>query len=162
MISFFRKNRYNGQAGFSVLELLIVISILTVFSVMAYSRLNALIPSYRINAAARAVRAHLVEARSRAAKDMRQYRIAFVAGGGYQLQLGNARTGSTTWDGDIPHPINEDFSRYQGVSLNVGASIEPIFNPNGTVQQTITITIDHDKGKTRTIGVSLPGRIRIN
>ena len=160
MTSFFKKNQNNDQAGFSLVELLVVIAILLVITSFSYSGFHVLLPKFRVNAAARTMRSDIVNAKSRAMRDMRQYRIAFVTNG-YQLQQGNARTGSTVWTGVIPFPINEDFSDYTGVSLNVGASIEPVFSPNGTVQQNITIVLDHDKGRSRTLRISLPGRIRI-
>ncbi len=163
MLGLFRLSQTDDspQAGFSMVELLVVMVIVGIFAAVASTGLMEVVPKHRLNGAARALRGDLVDARSRATKTMKQYRISQRTSGGYLMQQGNARTGSTTWDANAVQPaVIRDLSEWSGVSMDT-AAVLPVFNPSGTCVQSSSLVLRHEKAGTKTITVSLTGRIRI-
>lgn len=143
------------QRGFTLLELMIVISIFVVLAAMSYFAVQSILPGYRLNGAINAVRGDLNNAKMLAAKRNRQYRVVFSTNG-YELQRGNASSGSTVWTTEI----QRDFSDYSGVTVDTGATRDPVFSPRGTASN-VTITLQN-ADDTKTITISVAGRIKAN
>ncbi|MFC1896276.1 GspH/FimT family protein [Thermodesulfobacteriota bacterium] len=156
-----RKSR--GEEGFTLLELLIAISILLILTSMGFWSGRALLPGYRLKGAASMVRNDLQGARILAAKNHVQYRVVFdsasktVGTNDYELQQGNLPSGSSAWALEL----GRTFQDYAGVSVKTVATSNITFNPRGTAVSFGTATLQHEGGKELAIAVSLAGRVKV-
>src|SRR5260370_627756 len=66
------------RSAFTLLELIMVMTILVILAVLSYPSINAMYGSYRVEAAADQVRAAWAEARTHAANEGRPYRFSVV------------------------------------------------------------------------------------
>src|SRR5262245_21134767 len=80
--------RLRAQAGFTLIELIVVIVILSVVAALAVTRLDLLVPRYRLRGAVRQTAHALQEARSRAAATGRDvYVRLYLSEGKYELLI---------------------------------------------------------------------------
>lgn len=160
MTAFFTSRRIKAQKGFTLIELVIVMTIIGTLGVLSYFGMQSILPGYRLNGAIRMVRGDLYNAKMLAAKRNRQYRVVFSANG-YQLQRGTTSSGTFSLD---QMELSRTFADYDGVAVNTGATTSPVFSPRGTVSNVAgpTVTLQNDAGTQKTITISIAGRIRIN
>lgn len=137
------------ERGFTLLELLIVIAIGTIVTGISVLGVATMLPKYRLNGAAATVRSDLYRAKVLAVKSKVRYKIGFNANG-YQLLEGVAETPVSS------RSINQE---YKGVSVDMGATADPIFYPRGTASA-CTITLRNTRGDNAVITTTLAGRIR--
>jgi len=142
------------SAGFTIVELLIVIAIAGVLSAIAIPNFSTWVASYRLKSAAQAVHANLIGAKMLGAKEGREYRIT-TAASAFTIQQGNLSSNSTAWTTVKTLAMTE----YPGVTANAANAI--VFVPRGTASNE-TITLTNSKGATKTITVSIAGRVKIN
>lgn len=142
------------SAGFTVVELLIVIAVAGVLTAMAVPNFTTWVANYRLKSAAQAVHANLIGAKMLGAKEGREYRIT-TAATGITIQQGNLSSGSTAWT--TIKTLN--MADYPGVSANAANAI--VFAPRGTASNE-TITLTNAQNATKTITVSIAGRVKIN
>lgn len=155
------------SGGFSLIEVLVVIAVMGILSTVSFAGIRALIPRWRLNNAARTLRADLLDAKTRAARDMREIRVRFPNSNNYVIERGNARIASTVW---VPANISGEIASrnysvdYPGVSTVIASTTSPIiFRPNGTINPVngnATITITNGE-QNRSLEVSMAGRVRI-
>jgi len=127
----------NRDRGFTIIELIMVVAITGILATISFAGIREVIPRWRLNNAARTVRADLLDAKTRAARDMREIRVRFATADNYLIERGNARIASTVWvpavtRGEI---ASRNFSvDYDGVTTVLGSTDSPvIFRPNGTI-----------------------------
>lgn len=150
--------------GLTLVELLIVLSILGVMTSIAVPNLLSYLPKYHLNGAARDLTTDLNYARMRAAAGNVEYRLLFSIGSeSYEIQQGDSSLGSTSWAIDGParafaDPGNSHY--HQGIDIvSVSSSGELVlFRPTGTATAS-TIRLGNVKGETVDIDVSIAGRI---
>jgi prepilin-type N-terminal cleavage/methylation domain-containing protein len=95
-INFLATNRRSGQAGFSLLEMAIVVGVVLVATAAAVVNLVPSIKASRSNAAVEMVLGELRRAHERAVDERRIYRVTFTAPNTIQLDVGRvAVIGST-------------------------------------------------------------------
>ncbi len=163
MNTFFKSRRIKAQKGFSIVELIIVMTLAGILALLSYFGVQSILPGYRLNGAARMVRGDLYNAKMLATKRNLQYRVVFNAGNkvnssnDYELQRGTTSSGAFSLD---QVELSRTFSDYPGVTLN-SATADPVFSPRGTASS-VTITLENTEGKTKTITTSIAGRIKIN
>lgn len=150
-------------AGFSLIELLVVIVIAATLMAVGYPRISSLMMHYRLDGAARKLMADLQKARFRAIAERQCFKVKFdspVPAGSYQLQTGPATVdcNSATYSneaGSVPQKVDSaDF-------LTVTATANPIFDTRGVVKTTSNVTLTTPVGSTRLVEVTVAGRIRI-
>ena len=143
------------QRGFTLVEMLMVVSIMAILGTLSFFGVRAILPGYRLNAGIRMVRGDLYNAKMLAVKRNLQYRVVFNAPN-YLLQEGNKSSGSDVWT----TKLDRDFSAYQGVSVKMADTTgNPTFSPRGTANG-VTIVLQNDKGDEKEIRVNITGRIK--
>ena len=149
--------RLASQRGFSLLELLIVVIIAGILAGIAMSGLAAIMPKQRLNAAANLLRSDMLEAKGRASAIMRDVGVGpNVAKTEWSVQLFDATPMAS---GTVFQGVTRELSQFEGVTFDTFPNV--VFNPNGTARQSYTVILKHPTAGTRTITVSLTGKIRI-
>ncbi len=144
-----------GAGGITLIELVVVISIIAVMGVCLAPAIGEWVENFRIQQAARDVASHLQFAKMKAISSRIEHRLCFnLANDTYQLEK---NVGGWTQEGSVFHvPRNVDIASATG--LGNPPRIE--FNPNGTASSG-HITINNDQGKTYKVFIHRTGRIRI-
>jgi Tfp pilus assembly protein FimT len=138
--------------------MLIAVALSAVLALIAFQGMRETLPRWRINAAARAIRSDLVQVRSLAVKDMREYRVVF-AGASYNIERGNARAGSA-WPQPVIKTIRLD--NFPGVQVETSLTGVPVFRPNGTTSTPGVVIVLSSGTLQRTLTVALSGRVNIS
>ena len=84
------------RSAFTLLELILVMTILVILAVLSYPSIDSMYGSYRVQAAADQVRAAWAEARTHAANEGRPYRFSIVPN---KRNFRVAPAGSNYWSG---------------------------------------------------------------
>jgi Tfp pilus assembly protein FimT len=152
--------------AFTVVELLVAISIVSTISAISLMGFRHYLPGYRLKAAAMQIKSDLQRASSFASKTNCQYRVAFdqkkmfVKTGDYEIQKGNASIQADY----LPEFQNQSFHvghiDQKGISI-VSWTNNPVFHPNGTISSLATITLQNVRGQQLKISTSIAGRILI-
>ena len=147
----------NDQRAFTVVEMMISIALIGILASLSFYTVQAILPGYRLNGAIRMVRGDLYNAKMLAAKNNRQYKVAFSANS-YQVQKGTSNAGAFVPD---QVEMSRTFSDYPHVTVKTSATADPVFSPRGTASNG-TITLQNSSGDEKTITTSIAGRIQIN
>ena len=139
--------------SFTLVEMLMVISIMAILGTLSFFGVRAILPEYRLNASTRMVRGDLYNAKMLAVKKNTPYRVLFSAPN-YIVQEYNPTT--TDWD----EVLDRDFSAYEGCSVQSVTPGNPTFSPRGLTNATTTITLQNAEGDQNQISISISGRIR--
>lgn len=143
------------SSGFSLLELIVVMSLGVVLATISVPAYQGWRPSLNLRMAARQVVMDLKVARMRAVAQNVDHRILFpVGGGGYQFQ----RRGLAQYEDDGP-----------AVTLPVGVTIAGCsardsaisFRPRGNAGSFGTVVVQNGDGDVRSVIVDIAGRIRV-
>jgi prepilin-type N-terminal cleavage/methylation domain-containing protein len=142
-------------AGFSLLELLLVLSLLAILGGVAVLAHQGIRPRLNLHMAVRQLMMDLKLARMRAIRDHVNYRIAFSGGGAsYQVQR---KTGSTYHDEGVPTPLP------QGIWIVDCTAREHaiMFVPRGSAGSFGTVTLRNDVGDAQHVAVDIAGQMRV-
>jgi len=147
--------RHAGKRGFTLVEMMIVIAVLTIIAAIAAPHFQTYMAQRRLNGAARLVMTDLMDARMKAVSENNQFKVFFLDTHQYKVlddenNNGTEDTGETSVTKDIQ-------SNYPGVTLS--ASAHPIFYPRGTAWGT-TVTLTNTSGS-KSVSVSTAGRVKI-
>lgn len=119
-------SRRRLQAGFTLLELMIVVAIIAILSALGIGGIRELIPSFRTRRAAHEFAAALENARIVAMLENRETRVAVTnwdadpttdldtSYGAYEIAVGNRMMGSTSWD-VLPYEGGSDTNQSEGL-----------------------------------------------
>lgn len=168
------------EKGFSLIELLTVVSLMAILSAIAMPNLLKMMPGMRVNTATRQVVSKMLLLKMKAISENRKLRIGFTAlGSQYTVQQDVNRN-----DWDASDPIIETLELPTGIIFGTNATIKPgggsvscddgiclagnkaSFTENGTVTSgTIYLIVKEDKGTSRTdrmraISLNSTGRVQ--
>jgi prepilin-type N-terminal cleavage/methylation domain-containing protein len=157
-----------GQQGFSLVELLTVVSIMGILMAMAVPSIRQAQQNAVFRSEARTMGSMIREARSRTVSLNQEHRVRFDLTAGantYRLEQGNASSGSTAWAtivtdrGAVPNAI----VLAQAGCLGAAPVFTVSFNPNGSADSACAISVQTTGGVTmHTVTVTQnTGRIRI-
>lgn len=138
------------RPAFTILELLLVMTILIVLAGVAYPTLSGMYGDARVKAAADQVRGAWVEARARAIEDGRAYRFGVQAGTGkFRVAPDSSFIEVADLGEDAALPFVVESELGSGITFEVaddlpaegGWATVAVFNPDGTCQKDIDITL---------------------
>jgi len=149
------------RAGLTLIEVLLVLTIIIVLGAVAYPTLSAMYGDVRVKAAADEVRAAWAEARAQAIEDGRAYRFAVEPGTG---QFRVAPDADEFWDGSGGGPAAEnaapphlqDGTLPNGIVFDVSGELPAagswstvvVFNPDGTCSRDAEVALKEDDDST--------------
>ena len=142
-----------NKKGFTVLELAFVLAIAGILGGIAFHSISSAVPGKHLSGATSAFQSDLNRAKMAALKSGKQYRVT-VSGSDYTLSVGDLASGSTSWTADATASLPYPDVTFDNTSGNF------IFDPRGTASQTADIILTNDEGETRTVSVTIAGRIR--
>ncbi|NOQ52474.1 MAG: prepilin-type N-terminal cleavage/methylation domain-containing protein [Desulfuromonadaceae bacterium] len=176
--------RRPGQRGFTLLEVIIVISMMSIMMMTAYYYMGNKGDKAQLKSVARDLTSNMNLARTRAIRDTRPWAIQFNPGANSYVVISDSGepyapedpADPVTWgDGDdtvfrtITLPQNVSFGSNQGelnaVAIGDGVSYPNdriVFNPNGTSSDTGTVYLTVPSGITFAVStLAATGRIKI-
>lgn len=147
----------NGQRGFTMAELLVVIGLIGIIALTATPLFLSFLESQQTRGAAQQVATLLAQARQLAIASNTSYRVE-VDVPGNRLRFVNTSNNSP-WTG--PGTDTQGYRRLENQARLVAVTVNPTFNPLGTAG-TGTITTQNARGSSSlSVVVSSSGRIRI-
>lgn len=134
-----------NRVGFSVIELIAVLSVMAIVLVIAVPASNKLLVAYRLNSSARRVQTELQNIKMRAAAENLGFQFAYSAGSGsYSIRR----------DGNVF--VNRPLS--DGVQITQSGTVS--FSPRGTAGAN-RVRLRNSEGACKQVVVSSTGRIRV-
>ena len=144
--------------GFTLGEMLAVVSIITIVTAIGVPSFLAFQPGFRLNGGAREILSKLMWARSEAVEKNSTYVVTFPDN--HSLQIFNDTNLNGSWDtGEWTQTIDIQ-TEYSDVTFSASGS-NPTFNGRGTASGSTTITITNSSG-TKTVTVSPTGNVKIS
>ena len=152
--------RLKGDGGFSLAELLAVISIAGIMSAIAIPSFLNMQPGMRLKGAAREVYSQLMWTRAQAVEENTIYSVAFP--NNHTLTIINDTNGNGVADMFEVTETVDIQSFYPDVTFVVGGSdTTPNFNGRGTTSGQTTVTVSNSSGS-RVVTVTATGNVKIN
>lgn len=145
--------------GFSIGELMTVVSVIGIVTAVGIPSFLSFQPSMRLNGAAREVLSRLNWARANAVQNNNTSVVTFV--NDHSFQIFNDANGNGLADANETTTVNLQ-TNYSEVTFTVsGSSSTPTFNGRGTASSDTTVTITNSSGS-KIVQVSPTGNVKIN
>ena len=146
-------------SGFSIGELMTVVSLIGIVTAVGIPSFLSFQPSMRLNGAAREVLSRLNWARANAVQNNNTSVVTFL--NDHSFQIFNDANGNGSADANETVTINLQ-TNYTDVTFAVtGSSSTPTFNGRGTATSDTTVTISNPSGS-KTVQVSPAGNVKID
>ena len=144
--------------GFTLAEMLVVVSLMTIITAIGVPTFLAFQPGFRLNGGTREVLSRLMWARGEAVEENTTYVVNFP--NNHSLQIFKDSNLNGSWDtGEWTQTIDIQIA-YSDVTLSVSGS-NPTFNGRGTANGSTTITVTNSSGS-KTVTVSPTGNVKIS
>lgn len=146
--------RRPGTPGFSLAELLVGLSVLSVLATVALPTAWTMLPAATARGGAREIQAALNQARMVAIQTRQNVCVQVVSGG---LKLLQGTCAGTAW-------VGQDTSASGVIALSnavVPSGAWPIFTPFGTASTSGVLTVYHASGGSVTVTVQPSGQVTI-
>jgi type IV fimbrial biogenesis protein FimT len=145
--------------GFSIAELMTVVSLIGILAAIGIPSFLSFQPSMRLNGAAREVLSRLMWARANAVQNNNTSVVTFLSD--HSFQIFNDANGNGSADANETTTIDLQ-GDYPNVTFALsGSSSSPVFNGRGTATTDTTVTISNSSGS-KTVEVSPTGNVTIN
>ena len=153
---------YQGDRGFTLIELIIVIAVVGVTSALAAPGIADWMDTYRLKKASRQLATDLQFSRMRAISEKREYSVSFDADNKrYTLFKGNNAAGSTAWTQvSVVRQLADTTNPYYAKDIGLTAANNITFSTTGTASTASTYTLSTTDNK-RCVLVLLTGGIRL-
>jgi type II secretion system protein H len=149
-----------APAGFSAIELLVVITLGGILVAVAWARMSTLVPIYRLEGAARDLATDLQKARGRAIAEGKCTTVVVdVSAKTYQFQRAPTSTcsGFAAVAGEGIRRIDDANS----LTVAFASGSSPVFDARGAVSTPAVITLTSANNAVRTIFVQSTGLVRV-
>lgn len=143
--------------GFTLLELMVSIAILSVLAGIAVPNYISYLPTSRLNGAASTVMADLMSARMKAVKLHKRTKVFFIDDHQYKI-CDDADGDGTVADGEGDVLLRDIQTEYHDVTFS--STNNPIFHPRGTATNLATVTFTNSSGS-KNLTVNIAGTVRI-
>jgi len=144
---------HSACRGFTLIEILISIVILSSLFAIALPIWSAVIPGYQLNSAARQMATEFHSARNRAMAQYRRFRLVFSSATTYSIERENTPGAAdyTLFSGPktLPSAVTSTFNN------------TPIFQTRGDASPAGTVTLTNSTGASKVITVSSTGKVDI-
>jgi type IV fimbrial biogenesis protein FimT len=145
--------------GFSIAELMTVVSLIGILAAIGIPSFLSFQPSMRLNGAAREILSRLMWARANAVQNNNTSVVTFLSDHSFQIFNDANGNGSADANETITIDLQAD---YPNVTFALsGTSSSPVFNGRGTATTDTTVTISNSSGS-KTVEVSPTGNVKIN
>jgi len=144
-------NKQSNCYGFTLMELMIVMTIFAVLAAIGVVSSTQYLPNYKKNSASRTVISDLVKARIHAIKERKQHTFTLVNQNKYTIKDTNDVVFLT-------RDFKADFD-WDEVTVQTGTS--PTFNTDGTINNISTINVDCGSNDPVAITMTITGNLRI-
>jgi prepilin-type N-terminal cleavage/methylation domain-containing protein len=145
-------------SGFSLTELIVVLSLFAVAAAIAYPALSPLLASSRIESAAQNLATDLQKSRFRAIAENASIRVSFSTGARTYTTCKSNDGGATFTVGCVTKKIDDAGA----INIAVSAGPTPTFDNRGRVTLPATITLTTvNGGQQRLVGVSASGYVNV-
>ena len=140
------------------MELLVVLTILSIVAAITWPRLSGLAPKARLDGAARSLAAEIQRARFRSIAEGSRYRVALDAGARSYRVCREPVSGSGNFTAcDAAHPIDETGS----IAIASAPAAAVIFNARGACDPAILVTLTASTGEVRRVGMRRSGNVYV-
>jgi len=164
--------RRRGTEGFTLVELLTMVSLAGIIGAIAATNFNTYMPSYRVRGAALEIAGDMNQARLAAIKEARAYFYAPVSGTKYQIKFQNGAVQTVPKTVDVAKDFTGvKFAAPAGANDPYGVAIPgavpggPItFNSDGTVTSAASVYVaptDTSVHSNAAVVVTAAGRVRV-
>ena len=157
--------------GFSLIELLVAITIGGVLLSIAWVRMSTLVPIYQLEGAARAVAAEIQKVRGRAIAENKCFMVSFDTSAKtylVQSKTGAPTCGTASYTTDSSEPSAQKIDPNGGIQIDNGSGGAPtnaVLNPRGNPESVSNaypvIRLTNSAGATRTVFVQSTGRVNV-
>ncbi|MBI5428327.1 MAG: prepilin-type N-terminal cleavage/methylation domain-containing protein [Nitrospinae bacterium] len=148
------RNRGRSEAGFTMMELLIVIAIGTIMLAATLPMISSWTEKNRLLGASRKIVNDLQYCRQNAISDNKYYKLEFTASQPITYDIKKSDD-MATWETVYSNVSLSESSQFQSFA----ASGNPIFNYKGMTTAGVTITIVNGNGDAKTVTVTLAGKV---
>lgn len=138
----------NCQAGFTLIEALVVVAILGVMTLIALPQFTDWRKKAQFREAARDIASTLRDARSKAIAANLEHQVDIdVSAATITVKQGNRPYNSSSWPTTFPPlEIKQPVKMKSGVACNQNTDIEIVFFPNGTSDAAPTVCVVSSEG----------------
>jgi type IV fimbrial biogenesis protein FimT len=153
------RRRMGNSRGFSIAELMTVVSVIGILTAIGIPSFLSFQPSMRLNGASREVLGRLMWARAYAVQNNNTSVVTFLTDHSFQIFNDSNGNGSADAGETITVDLQTDYS---DVTFTIsGSSSTPVFNGRGTASTDTTVTISNSSGS-KTVEVRPTGHVKIN
>ena len=152
---------YSKQSGFTLIEMMIVIGLLSVLAGIAVPNFLSYLPKHRLNGAARQVMGDLMRARMQAVSQNNEFKVFFdLSSNNHEYKILDDDNNDGNIDVDEWIQIKDIQSEYFDVTFS-NVTADPIFHPRGTASGA-TITLSNPAVSTDVnVAIAMTGRVKI-